>query len=196
MRSLTIPGTPALEGVWVGEGSRVAIIAPPHPLMGGHLSNPVVGAIVEGLCATGYRALLFNFRGVGDSEGEASGDLADAVADYRAALAVARSIAEVAFVAGYSFGGAAAIAIAEESALSVIAVAPPPALLSRTSVRGARALCVIAGERDVIADPADLGTLLEAVPGAVFHVVPRADHFFSSGARELTELVAAVVLER
>jgi alpha/beta superfamily hydrolase len=163
--------------------------------MGGHLSNPVVGAIAEGLRVADCRALLFNFRGVGDSDGDASGDFDDALADYRAALAVARGAGEVTFVAGYSFGGAAAIEVAEESALSAIAVAPPPALLQRTAARGARSIRVIAGERDGIANASELATLLSTVPGASVLVVPNADHFFSGDLRAIAELVAKAALE-
>ena len=35
-----LTGQPLLQGVWVGEGDRVAVVAPPHPLMGGDLENP------------------------------------------------------------------------------------------------------------------------------------------------------------
>ena len=62
-----------------------AVIAPPHPLYGGRLDNPVVIALADGLRAAGLATLCFNFRGVGGSSGHASGAAADADADYRAA---------------------------------------------------------------------------------------------------------------
>jgi alpha/beta superfamily hydrolase len=188
--SFTIPGAPALEGVWLGEGAHIAVVAPPHPLMGGHLSNPVVASIADGLVAAGLRVLLFNFRGVGESEGDASGDLGDAVADYHAALSVARDAGPVVCVAGYSFGGATAARIALESGLAMIAVAPPPALLPETPQTNDVARCIIAGDRDGIADAMALRALFAEVPRARVHVVPNADHFFSNALRTITALVA------
>ena len=73
-----IPATPSLEGIWQGTTGSVAVVAPPHPLMGGHSSNPVVQAISSGVVAAGHRALVFNFRGVGESAGDPSADPDDA----------------------------------------------------------------------------------------------------------------------
>src|SRR5262245_14318008 len=104
-----IPGNPRLEGIWQGDAGHVAIVAPPHPLMGGHLSNPVVQALASGIVQAGHRALLFNFRGVGESDGDASADPDDADEDFRAALASAAEHRTPLVATGYSFGAAAAI---------------------------------------------------------------------------------------
>lgn len=46
-----------------------ALIAGPHPLMGGDLDNNVVRAIARGLAANGGLALAFNYSGAGESNG-------------------------------------------------------------------------------------------------------------------------------
>jgi hypothetical protein len=67
-----------LEGRFVpgsSESGAGAVVAPPHPLYGGELSNPVVGALVAGLNSVGIAGLAFNYRGVGGSDGQVNGDL-------------------------------------------------------------------------------------------------------------------------
>jgi alpha/beta superfamily hydrolase len=47
-----------------------ALIAGPHPLLGGDMRNNVIEAILNGLGARGNAVLTFNYRGIGDSEGD------------------------------------------------------------------------------------------------------------------------------
>jgi alpha/beta superfamily hydrolase len=186
-----IPGNPALEGIWQGAAGGVAVVAPPHPLMGGHSSNPVVQAISSGVVASGNRALLFNFRGVGESSGDASADLDDADEDFRAALACAAASGAPLIAAGYSFGAATALRVAAADArvTAVIAVAPPPALFDRTVLeKVTAALTVIAAEHDHFAPAEALGELVRGVPHTRFEVVSGADHFFGRGLAHVTRL--------
>lgn len=46
-----------------------ALIAGPHPLLGGDMRNNVVAALLRGLAQDGAVALSFNYGGVGNSEG-------------------------------------------------------------------------------------------------------------------------------
>jgi alpha/beta superfamily hydrolase len=183
MRAVTIPGLaghPAIEGVWLTEGARVAVVAPPHPLMGGQWSNPVVQALAEGFANAGLGVLVFNYRGVGESEGEASGDHEDAKADYAGALAHAGEKATVVVVSGYSFGGAAAVHLgAAHASFRVLAVAPPPGLLPPAVVSSLSGRCtIVAGERDPIAAAEDLAGIVAASRDVDLVTVPAADHFF------------------
>lgn len=189
---MTIAGKPSLEGVFWGSGTELAVVAPPHPLMGGELGNPVVSAIAEGLVRAGLRALLFNYRGVGESEGEASGDFADAVLDYRAALAVARTSGVVRVFAGYSFGGAAALHLAAGDVDGVVlAVAPPPPLLSRELLGSLRGGAIVSGGRDAIAPDR---SIRELASGSTLRVETfvEADHFFFSVLPDLGRVAEKV----
>ena len=65
-----------VEGAFKG----VAVIAHPHPLFGGTMQNKVVQTLAKAFVQNGWRAIRFNFRGVGDSAGvydEGRGELDD-----------------------------------------------------------------------------------------------------------------------
>jgi alpha/beta superfamily hydrolase len=161
--------------------------------MGGHSSNPVVQAIASGVVAAGRRALLFNFRGVGESAGDASADPDDADEDFSAALACAAGTGAALVAAGYSFGAATAlrIASADVRVTAVIAVAPPPALFDPAALRDIRgSLTVVAAEHDHFAPAGALADLVTGVPHARFEVVPGVDHFFGHGLARVAEIAS------
>lgn len=193
MTPVTIPaeaGQPALEGVWLGEGERIAVVAPPHPLMGGELSNPVVQALAMGLGAAGTRSLLFNWRGVGESNGEPSGDPEDAERDYLAVLDLAARAGAEIVAAGYSFGAATAMRVGARDARvrAVIAVAPPPPLLGSGDLTRLGGRCVVVGaERDSFAPAEALAALTQGMGGS-FELLRDTDHFFGQALGRLSEI--------
>lgn len=80
----------------------VAIIAHPHPLFGGTMDNKVVQTLARAFVQCGWRAVRFNFRGVGASQGahdEGRGEVDDF-------LAVVQQCAPEGplALAGFSFG--------------------------------------------------------------------------------------------
>ena len=85
-----------------GTVQGTAVIAHPHPLFGGTMQNKVVQTLARAFVQSGWRAVRFNFRGVGASEGiydEGQGEAAD----------MCQVIAQVApegplALAGFSFG--------------------------------------------------------------------------------------------
>jgi len=190
---VTIPGEdgePSLEAVWLGAGEHIAVVAPPHPLMGGELSNPVVQALAMGLGAAGARSLLFNWRGVGESVGDSSGDPEHALRDYLTALGLAARAGAAVVGAGYSFGAVAALRVGASDARvrSVIAVAPPPALLEGCKVERLSGRCtIVAAVRDVFAPAEELAKLARRA-GARFEVLPDTDHFFGSSLGRVSEI--------
>ena len=90
---------PQLDGV---PARGVAVIAHPHPLFGGTMDNKVVQTMARAFVQCGWRAVRFNFRGVGGSGGvydQGQGELQDllaVVADQAPQGALA--------LAGFSFG--------------------------------------------------------------------------------------------
>lgn len=59
-----------LPTLHAGEAARgVAVIAHPHPLFAGTMDNKVVQTLARAFVQCGWRAVRFNFRGVGATEG-------------------------------------------------------------------------------------------------------------------------------
>src|SRR5687768_18191874 len=108
-RSIQGPAGP-LDSRWHGprEG-RPVVLLHPHPLLGGTMGSRLVFDLAVGLAADGWRAVRFDFRGVGRSAGsygDGLGETEDAVA-VLAAVEAASGGRKPALV-GYSFGGAVA----------------------------------------------------------------------------------------
>lgn len=85
-----------------GQQVGTAVIAHPHPLHGGTLTNKVVQTLARAAVLAGYTAVRFNFRGVGQSEGvydDGRGELDDLLAVVQAQAATGPLC-----LAGFSFG--------------------------------------------------------------------------------------------
>jgi alpha/beta superfamily hydrolase len=175
-----------LEGLFLsGPSSHGVVMAPPHPLYGGSMASPVVNEIAYAAGKNGLASLRFNWRGVGASAGERSGEAEHADADYRAALThLAETVSGQLIVAGYSFGSVAALRAAarEPRVAGVVLVAPPPSYFPDDALRTLEAPClVIAAEQDDIAPLKEIEARCATAPQAVCNVIEDADHFFSSG---------------
>ena len=93
----------------LAEGEKctgVAVIAHPHPLFGGTMDNKVVQTLARAFVLAKWRAVRFNFRGVGQSQGvydEGRGELQDML-DVIAHMAPLATPAVPLALAGFSFG--------------------------------------------------------------------------------------------
>ncbi len=83
--TVMVPGPAGrLEGRILDQGQdRWAVICHPHPQFGGTMNNKVVTTVERALQQKGWSTLVFNFRGVGDSDGtydQGVGEQADLLA--------------------------------------------------------------------------------------------------------------------
>jgi alpha/beta superfamily hydrolase len=193
-RHFSLPVSPSM-----GSGTGVAplaVIAPPHPMYGGTLGNPVLRVMERTLGQHGLSTLAFNFRGTGESEGEQTGSYDDALADY---LAVTRALPnmELGWLSGYSFGSVAALASAVElDAPRVLMVAPPLGMLDPALVTRYRGqIAIVVGSEDDYAPLADLRALFEPRAQTTLEILPGVEHFFSgSDAQRLAEGLARLLV--
>ena len=97
-----LPSLPA------GAASRgVVVIAHPHPLFAGTMDNKVVQTLARAFVQCGWRAVRFNFRGVGATEGvhdEGRGELQDLLAVIDDATRSESAVETPLALAGFSFG--------------------------------------------------------------------------------------------
>jgi len=175
----------------------VAVIAHPHPLFAGTMDNKVVQTLARAFVQCGWRAVRFNFRGVGATEGvhdAGQGERDDLLAVIDHAMAGSEPVPLA--LAGFSFGSfvvshaVAALGPARApqqlvlvgTAATRFTVAPIPADLH------ARTL-VVHGERD---DTVPLSDVMDwARPQTLpVTVVPGGSHFFHGQLPLLRTLVA------
>ncbi|HMI91886.1 MAG TPA: alpha/beta fold hydrolase [Polyangiales bacterium] len=182
-----------LESPATGEARGVAVVAPPHPLYGGRMDNPVVDALARSLRACGYAALRFDYRGCGESSGSASDTAVDADADYAAALADVAALTPaltpaMRCAAGYSFGAAAALrALAHAPGIArALVVAPPVSMIDIAALAAFRGqVDVLLGDDDEYAPLPRIERALAGLAHVRLHVLAGTDHFFSLGTAEL-----------
>ncbi len=171
-----------------GAPRGVAVLCHPHPQFGGTMDNKVVITLARAFVQLGYRAVRFNFRGIGASEGawdEGRGEVDDALA----VVAARRDSALPLALGGFSFGGyiaAAASKRIEPPAERLVLVAPavknfPVPPVSQDTV-------VFHGEAD---DVVPLAALLDwARPQSLpVTVLPGAGHFFHGQLALLKQLI-------
>lgn len=87
----------------VGDVRGVAVLCHPHPLHGGTMDNKVVQTLARAFVQLGWRAVRFNFRGVGASQGQwdqGCGEVDDALA----VVAAQRDPPLPLALGGFSFG--------------------------------------------------------------------------------------------
>lgn len=198
---MVIPGAAdpnaALEGIFVAGDTPEAggcVVAAPHPLYGGSLESPVVGEVAHACGRAGLATLRFNWRGVGASAGERSGDPAAAAADYAAALEhLAETVEGPLLAAGYSFGAVAALSVGgcAPRVARLVLVCPPASMLDRDALGDCEArVLIVAGGRDEIAPARNLEAIV-AGNAHTLEVIPEADHFFMDGLAALSRIVSA-----
>ena len=170
---------PAADGAARG----TAVIAHPHPQFGGTMSNKVVQTLARACVQCGWRAVRFNFRGVGASAGHYD-DGQGEQDDLLAVVAQQAAADQALLLAGFSFGAfvasqaiarlhpqrALAGAVLVGTAASRFDVAPlPPALHAQT--------LVVHGEHD---ETVPLTSVMDwARPQLLpVTVVPGGGHFF------------------
>ncbi|HSI56298.1 MAG TPA: alpha/beta fold hydrolase [Ideonella sp.] len=168
----------------------VAVICHPHPQHGGTMDNKVAQTLARAFVQLGYRAVRFNFRGVGQSAGgwdEGRGEIDDALAVIQAR----RDPALPLVLAGFSFGGfvasqAAARLPADAKAERLVLIAPATANFEVAAVP-ADTLVVHGDADEVVPLPA---TLAWARPQTLpIVVVPGVGHFFHGQLALLKSLV-------
>ncbi|MFY8083299.1 MAG: alpha/beta hydrolase [Rubrivivax sp.] len=173
-----------------GAPRGLALVCHPHPLHGGTLDNKVVQTLARAFVQLGWRAVRFNFRGVGASQGTWDEGRCE-VDDALAVLQGFRAPGQPLVLAGFSFGAYVASQVAtrlagEAAPERIILVGPAVQNFAVAPVP--QDSLVIHGEADEIVS---LSSVLDwARPHAIaVTVVPGAGHFFHGQLPLLKSLV-------
>jgi len=169
----------------------VAVLCHPHPVHGGTMDNKVVQTLARAFVQLGYRAVRFNFRGVGRSQGQwdqGAGEVDDALAVVNACRDPALPLA----LGGFSFGGYIAaqvgqrLSAAAAPAQRMVLIGPATSTFPVPAV--SPDTLVIHGEAD---DVVPLSATLDwARPqGLPVVVLPGVGHYFHGQLTRLRDLV-------
>ncbi len=147
------------------------------------MRSMVPGELIEVLPALGVATLRFNFRGMGNSEGEFSdgpGERLDTVAAIEALAEVTDGLPLV--VCGSSFGADTALTVDDPRVSGWCALAPPLrdhrlADMAAVGESDRRKHLVIA-ERDQFRLPDSVLEVIASWDATTTDVIPGADHFF------------------
>jgi hypothetical protein len=190
-----------------------AVIAGPHPLLGGNMGNNVVTGVGDGLARRNVVTLRFNYRGVGRSEGPRM-DVASHLAEFWAtshvademdlrqdvdgALAWLRNAAgdlPMALI-GYSFGCALLPFVADRLPLALIA--PTIARHSYDRFRTASSpLLVVASDDDFACTADGVNDWFGRLPEPKRLILRRLDnHFFRGHEAWLAETTRAFLQDQ
>jgi alpha/beta superfamily hydrolase len=201
---ITFPcGDLKLEGLLTlpeGGAPGAAVVCHPHPMYGGSMYNNVVEAVLEALWRRQFATLRFNFRGVGDSEGEYDGgegeldDVHEAVA-FLAGKAGVKSVV----LAGYSFGASVSLraGLTDPAVDRLVLVALPVAGMTGPSDSTSKPVLLVSGDRDSYSPLESLRTLAGKLGSrARLEILAGADHFFGGYEARLSALIGAELAER
>jgi len=168
----------------LAEPSFVAVVCHPHPLFGGTMHNKVVFQAAKALHARGATVLRFNFRGVGQSEGEHD-DGRGEQDDVRAALDFlsAEFSGRPVLLGGFSFGSRVGLLVGcgDLRVARLIGLGLPVDNVDMTFLRGcAKPKLIVQGGNDQFGARASVEALFATLPEPKkLAIVEGADHFFT-----------------
>jgi alpha/beta superfamily hydrolase len=180
------------------EPRAIAVIAHPLPTMGGTMDNKVVTTLAKTFAELDFIALRFNFRGVGNSEGEfdsGNGETEDVLAIVRHAQQEYGNLPLI--LSGFSFGGYVQARVAQllhPHPHRLVLIAPAvgrsvPSLENSTGMPHVRHdTLLVHGEQDEVVP---LANVLEwARPQHLpIVVLPEGSHFFHGRLNQLKQIV-------
>lgn len=178
------------------------VICHPHPLFGGNMDNNVVLSVAFALVEQGFATLRFNFRGVGNSQGQHSkGEL-----EHQEALGALEMLKAWPGVngrrlglAGYSFGSGVILGSAalHKKAGAIALISPSLRALESTPLKASKQpKLVITGDRDRLVQSPELHPLLESFSHPpTCQIVAGADHYWAGQEEQLSRQVTQFFLE-
>ncbi len=193
-------GGDSVEGVMCGPVAMrppmpAVVVCHPHPVFGGSMDSPLVFRLCEKLAEHGIASMRFNFRRTaGDPQSMAESAARDAAVAFDVIRQWDFVNSRRCAIAGYSFGAAAILrALPDLSAARGIAlIAPPPASLREARIGDVSTpLYFVVGDRDKIADPAELQSQIDTMTGPVrLDVLDGADHALTGHIDEAADRAA------
>jgi alpha/beta superfamily hydrolase len=173
------------------------VLCHPHPLYGGSMDNNVIMSMSSALIKESIIAFMFNFRGVGNSQGRFGGGKSEQE-DVKAALnwVLAQPVVDGSRVglAGYSFGAIVglSVACADDRVRAIAIVSMPPGSEQGSQLRGCTKNKLLVSGTDDMVVPLEQAKRMsrEAAEPKQFEVITGADHSWWGYEEKLANKVA------
>lgn len=177
-----------------------ALVCHPHPAFGGTMHSKVVFQAAKAAVQLGLPTLRFNFRGVGQSEGE----FADGIGEQNDARAALEYL-ETRFpetpicVMGFSFGAWVGMAVggADPRTVALVGLGVPAGIMDfKFLLDDLKSKLIVQGTRDMYGPRAEVEALFQSLPDPKkLHWVEGADHFFAGHLDEAQSAVRGFLEE-
>ena len=197
-----------------GSIAGVAVLAGPHPLLGGTLQNNVLCGVGDGLARRGIATLRFNYRGAGKSEGPRI-DVARHLAEFWATSHVADELdlasdvqagveylqeslgtAPPLMLVGYSFGCVLLSRVRHSCSTPLVLIAPTIGMHAYDAfLKMPNPILVIASQDDFASDRARLHAWYGALAGPRQLIHEQFDNHFFRGHEDMLAATAFYFLQ-
>lgn len=182
----------------------LVLVLHPHPAQGGTMNNKVTYAIFQAFVNMGFSVLRFNYRGVGNSQGQIDGSGTGELSDAIIALDWLQNIdseSNICWIAGYSFGAwiAAQILMRRPEIKGFVFVSPPTNLYQFDFLTPCPASgLIVQGGKDELVSEQSVSMLAEQLSNhrylrVEYKVIPTADHLYSKNIKEVHDIITEVI---
>ena len=166
------------------------------------MSSLVTSELFRTLPLSGLAVLRFNFRGVGNSEGEHDfgiGEINDVIAAVDCVTSECPGLDVI--VSGWSFGADTSLAVLDPRITAWAACAPPLRIhpledLSAAAGADPRPKLLIIPEHDQFRDPTSARDATKQWVNTQVVAVPGADHFFVGRTDKVAALIVSFIEDR
>jgi alpha/beta superfamily hydrolase len=178
------------------------VLCPPHPYLHGGMEVPVLNVLSSSLQAAGVLVLRFNYRGVGDSQGEFTNGKGEFL-DIRSAMDTLaqwpNANKKCMGLVAYSFGASVALRsfdkLREVKAIALLSP-PPSSLVGHTQLRKRTPIYILVGDRDRIAPIQKISEIIIENPQSFnCHVINGADHSWDGAEDQAAEKITQFLIE-
>jgi uncharacterized protein len=178
----------------------IAIVCHPLPTQGGTMHNKVVTTLVRTYRDLGLNVLRFNFRGVGQSQGQfdhGKGEVDDVESVMTWAQQQFPQSSQL--LAGFSFGSSMAAQASYKNPVRHLTLVAPPIERYHYDQKGQFScpVCVIQGEKDEIVNAQSVIAWAQQLKGEVELLkYPEATHFFHGLLTQLKQDLAEILIRQ
>lgn len=175
----------------------IALLGHPHSLQGGSMSNKVVTTLARAFKELGIPSIRFNFRGVGESEGEYDAGVGEAEDMRLLATRCQQELPGVALIfAGFSFGSYVTYRAAAQCPNALlISIAPPVHHFNYTESQPiSNAWVIVQGDEDDVVPVEDVRAFVKqaSLPITLLEFA-NTGHFFHGKLIELKALLIQTI---